>query len=132
MKRQAWIGPATLAVAVAILLWQVIPWAVGHTSQAPGPAKPTASPAVHVLHFDVNGDGIQSAGARYADSNGMHLDPTINGDIQVTGLLWATVAVYGTDVGCGITLDGITVGLPEGSVNPDGSINMCTYSRSGP
>jgi hypothetical protein len=79
-----------------------------------------------VLRFDVQGEAVT---AQYADADGVHLSATVGGDIQVTGrVVWATVAVYGQDIGCSILINGITVGNPNGSVT-DGAVNTCTYVR---
>jgi len=124
VKRQTWIGPTTLAVAVAILLWLVIPTAVGRNNHAAGPTKPTASasPAVHTLRFVTEGD-VQGVAAQYTDAHGSEPTPAIDGDIQVAGLTSAAIAVTGTNITCYILLDGVTLA----AFASDGPVALCAY-----
>jgi hypothetical protein len=123
-----WLQPATLAAAVATLLVVGVPKLPTINPDDPAP-RPSPVITVRALRFQTDGSPTAVRG-QYRDATGIHDADTINGDVRVQGLTWAVLAVYGQDIGCGITVDGVTAAA-EGSNAGDGAglIDLCVYSK---
>lgn len=129
MKRGAAraMGAAGLASTLGVAL---LAFALGVAVTSGPPAPPstlldTAGP--RILHLVVGGD-LQAATGEYADAYGRQA-ASIDGDIEVAGLRYATVAAYGLGAWCSILVDGQAVAPPRHTdVEGEPALVTCTYA----
>lgn len=120
-RPNAWLD---WAIIIALLVGAVVAYKITHRhdGSAPTPPRPSGS-----IVFNVDGD-VLSVVAGYTDRYGTERASTIEGPIEVVGLVVAAVAVTGLDVSCSITFNGVTHAPAQADPSGDPVTVQCVYA----